>query len=158
VANRGPVAAPLHVLPTLWFRNTWAWEAGAPRPRLLAEASQPGWVCVRAEHPSLGTYRLYAEGAPALLFTENETNRRRLYGTENAGRFVKDAFHDHVVGHRVGAVNPALEGTKVAPHYQLTLGPGEEVTLRLRLVGRAEVGAPLGADLDRVVARRREEA
>ena len=158
VTNRGPEAAPLHLLPTLWFRNTWAWDADTPRPRLHTQAGQPGWVLVRAEHPTLGTYHLYGEGAPELLFTENETNRRRLFNTENAERFVKDAFHEYVVGRHVGAVNPAQEGTRTAAHYRLTLAPGEAATVRLRLTDRAPVGAPLGDEFEQVFARRRDEA
>ena len=159
VTNRGPEAAPLHLLPTLWFRNTWAWEADAPRPRLRAEAAQPGWVSVRAEHPTLGTYHLYGEGAPELLFTENETNRRRLFDTENAERFVKDAFHEYVVGHHVGAVNPAREGTKAAAHYRLTLAPGES---RPPFACASPTASPrvqpLGDEFEQVFARRRDEA
>ncbi len=156
--NRGPEAAPLHVLPTVWFRNTWAWETEAPRPRLRAGAIQPGWVSVRAEHATLGTYHLHGEGSPDLLFTENETNRRRLFDTENTERFVKDAFHEYVIGGRLGAVNPAREGTKVAAHYRLTLGPGEAVTLRLRLSDRELPGPPLGDEFEQIVAARRQEA
>jgi hypothetical protein len=158
VANRGPEAAPLHVLPTLWFRNTWAWEASAPRPHLRADAAQPGWVSVRAEHPTLGVYHLYGEGTPALLFTENETNRHRLFNAENPGRFVKDAFHDHVVRHHAGAVNPAREGTKTAAHYRLALAPGETTTLRLRLTDRESAGTSPGEEFEQVFARRRTEA
>ena len=156
--NRGPEPAPLHVLPTLWFRNTWAWDAQAPRPRLRAEAIQPGWASVRAEHPTLGTYHLYSEGAPDLLFTENETNRHRLFDTENTERFVKDAFHEYVVGQHAGAVNPGGEGTKVAAHYRITLGPGEAATVRLRLTDREPAGAPLGEEFEQVFAARRAEA
>jgi hypothetical protein len=156
--NRGPEAAPLHVLPTLWFRNTWAWQAGAPRPRLRAEAIQSGWVSVRAEHVTLGTYHLYSEEAPDLLFTENETNRRRLFEAENAERFVKDAFHEYVVGGRAAAVNPGREGTKAAAHYRFTLGPGEAATLRLRLTDREPPGAPLGEEFEELLATRRQEA
>src|SRR6516165_4721624 len=84
VTNRGPDAAPLHLLPTLWCRNTWAWETGAPRPRLSRSASPSGTACILVEHPDLGgLYRLYAESVPELLFTDNDTNRRRLYGVEN---------------------------------------------------------------------------
>jgi hypothetical protein len=156
--NRGPEPAPLHLLPTLWFRNTWAWEKEAPRPRMRAEAGPAGWVSVRAEHATLGTYRLHAEGSPDLLFTENETNLRRLFDTENTERFVKDAFHEHVVGGRAGAVNPAREGTKAAAHYRLALGPGEAVTLRLRLTEGERPGSPFGAEFEQAFAARRQDA
>src|SRR5437773_2715803 len=93
VTNRGPDPAPLHLLPTLWFRNTWAWEPAAPRPRLRPCASARGSACVRVEHPDLGgPFRLSVEGSPELLFTENDTNRRRLYAGENPTPYGKDAF------------------------------------------------------------------
>ena len=159
VANRGPEAAALHVLPTLWFRNTWAWEAGAARPRLSAGAGHGGLdLGAGASIATLGTYHLYGEGTPELLFTENETNRRRLFNAENVGPFVKDAFHAYVVHGQAGAVNPAREGTKAAAHYRLTLAPGETATLRLRLTDREAAGAPPGADFEAVFARRRAEA
>jgi hypothetical protein len=158
VVNRAPERAPLHVLPTLWFRNTWAWSAGAPRPRLAAEAGRPGWAAARAEHPTLGVYRLYAPGAPDLLFTENETNRQRLFNLENPGRFVKDAFHEHLVNRRSGAVNPAREGTKMAVHHPLTLGPGESAVIRLRLAAREPDGPPLAEQFEEMLTRRRREA
>jgi hypothetical protein len=157
VVNRGPQAAPLHVLPTLWFRNTWAWDANAPRPRLRAEGEAAGWASARAEHPTLGTYRLYGSGGPDLLFTENETNRRRLFNAENAGPFVKDAFHEYVVGRHAEAVNPAREGTKMAAHYRLAIAPGERAVLRLRLTGGDSTGGPAD-EFEPIVTRRREEA
>src|SRR5262249_18274701 len=118
VVNRGSEPAPLHVLPTLWCRNTWAWEPGASRPRLSGGAT--GTADISVDHPALGRpYRLYCEGAPALLFAENDTNLRRLYGVENPGPFVKDAFHEYVIHGEAGAVNPAREGTKAAAHYRV---------------------------------------
>jgi hypothetical protein len=123
VTNRGPEAAPLHVLPTLWFRNTWSWDPGAPRPRLRESDSRAGWQVIEAEHPSLGRRWLSAEGAADLLFTENDSNKQRLWGVPNPSIYVKDAFHDYVVGGRQDAVNPARVGTKAAAHYRLSLGP-----------------------------------
>jgi hypothetical protein len=156
--NRGPEPAPLHLLPTLWFRNTWAWDREAPRPRLRAETAAGGWVSVRADHATLGAYRLHAQGSPDLLFTENDTNRRRLFDVENAERFVKDAFHEHVVAGRAGAVNAAREGTKAAAHYRLALGPGEAIALRLRLTDGARSGPPFGEEFEQTFAARRQEA
>jgi hypothetical protein len=159
VVNRGPEPAPLHLLPTLWCRNTWAWEPGSPRPRLAAGAAWGDAACVLVAHPDLaGAYRLYAEGAPELLFTENETNRRRLYGVENATPFVKDAFHDYVVRGDAAAVNPAREGTKAAAHYRLHLGPGERAVVRLRLRDGEPETAPFGPRFDALVAERQREA
>jgi Glycosyl hydrolase family 63 C-terminal domain len=143
VANRGPDTAALHLLPTVWFRNTWSWgcprEGSLQRPamRLASPAS------VRLMHETLGDF-LFEVGPgpdgtpPSVLFTENETNLQRLYGTPNASPFVKDAFHERVVHGRVEAVNPANTGTKAAPWYVLTLRPGEEQVVRLRLVSAAE--------------------
>jgi hypothetical protein len=163
VTNHGPEAAPLHLLPTLWFRNTWAWgrtgEGYWPKPRLAADGDG-----VLAEHASLGRFRLHVEpgpgrAAPALLFTDNETNAARIFGASNPAPFVKDAFHDHVVGGRADAVNPAREGTKAAAHHRLVVPAGGSVTVRLRLVAERE--APrraFGADFDRIVAAREREA
>src|SRR5206468_2747179 len=134
-ANRGPEAAHLHLLPTLWFRNTWSWDPGAKRPRLAAEKA--GTVAtVVAEHPEMeGLHRLYCEGAPELYFTENESNQERLHGTGNPTPFVKDAFHERVIHGNRDAVNPAGEGTKAAAHYRLVLEPGATAVMRLRPSG-----------------------
>jgi len=163
VANRGPEAARLHVLPTLWFRNTWAWgragESYPPRPSL--RAAEDG---VAAEHDPLGRFRLEVGPAPdgtrpTLLFTENETNAARLFGAPNGAPFVKDAFHERVVHGRLDAVNAAASGTKAAAWYALDVPAGAEVALRLRLVAEDERrGAPLGAAFDEVVEARRAEA
>jgi Mannosylglycerate hydrolase MGH1-like glycoside hydrolase domain len=158
VTNRGPSPAPLDLLPTLWFRNTWSWEKPALRPRLRRGTACASWVSVRAEHPTLGNYCFYAPGPTEVLFTENVTNRRRLYDAENPEPFVKDAFHDFVVDGKVGAVNPAREGTKAAPHYRLLLQPGQPAALHLRLCEGDLQGAPLGEEFDRMFATRVAEA
>jgi hypothetical protein len=169
VSNRGPEPAPLHVLPTLWFRNSWSWDPGAARPRLFRD---PGALdpAVIAEHPDMeGAYRLACDGAPDLLFTENESNARRLWGSPNPSPYVKDAFHEHVVRGDRAAVNPAGEGTKAAAHYRLRVAPGESAVLRLRLTradagtaraGRAAAATParFGEAFDRVLDERRREA
>jgi hypothetical protein len=169
VANRGPEAAPLVVLPTLWFRNTWSWGRSGEGYWRGARMAARGAAEILAEHPTLGPYRLAVEPgpggvAPELVFTENETNAERLFATPNATPFVKDAFHAAIVEGRAGAVNPAREGTKAAAVHRLTLAPGAEVRLRLRLTAVAEVadGADPAVqpfvDFDAVVARRRAEA
>ena len=159
VTNRGPHPAPLHLLPTLWCRNTWAWEADAARPRLRLVPTPSGASCILVEHADLGgSYRLYADGAPEWLFTENETNHRRLYGVENASPFVKDAFHEAVVRGEMGAVNPAQHGTKAAPHYRLLLGPGESAVVRLRLLDGDLRGSPFGKRFETLFAERQQEA
>jgi hypothetical protein len=159
VTNRGPDPAPLHLLPTLWCRNTWSWEAGATRPRLRRAPEASGASCVLVEHPDLGgAYRLYADGAPELLFTENDTNHRRLYGVETNSPFVKDAFHEAVVRGASAAVNPAQEGTKAAGRYRMLLGPGERAVVRLRLTDGELRGSPFGTRFDALVAQRQLEA
>ena len=139
--NRGPDPAPLHLLPTLWFRNTWAWGDDLARPTLtvgrIARADAPPLVAIRAAHAVLGDYTLacapYDGAAPTLLFTENDTNVQRLFGAPNPTPYVKDAFHTYVVAGDAAAVNPAQTGTKAAAHYQLILAPGSEAAIHLRL-------------------------
>jgi hypothetical protein len=158
VTNRGPETAALHVLPTLWFRNTWSWgrsQEARPRISRLSPATDDAVV---AEHPALGRYRLSAEGADGLLFTENETNAARLFGAANPTPWVKDAFHEAVVHGRVDAVNPAGAGTKTAAVYRLTLARGESREIRLRLSEEPIAGAPFGREFDAVVRARLEEA
>jgi hypothetical protein len=164
--NRGPETAALHLLPTLWFRNTWSWDAGAKRPRLAVD-SNVGATAVVAEHPDMdGAWRLSYEGQPALLFTENESNARRLYGAENPAAYVKDAIHDYVIHGRREVVNPAREGTKVAAQYRMEIAPGASVSLRLRLSKQGEHGqarqSPAGAGafeaFDAIFESRRREA
>ena len=159
VANRGPDAATLHLLPTLWFRNTWACTRDGKRPALRREPDAHGGAAIVAAHEGLGrSYHLHCEGNPALLFTENETNARRLYGAENGHAFVKDAFHEAVVHGRTEAVNPAGEGTKAAAHYRLEVPPRGETVVRLRLRDGAPSGGAFGPAFDRTFHQRRREA
>jgi hypothetical protein len=129
VNNRGPEAARLRLLPTLWFRNTWSWGLDDRKPALRQVA--PG--IIEASHYELGTYRLACEGEPELLFTENESNTERLWGQPNASPYVKDAFHTCIVSGRPDAVNPAHTGTKAAALYVLDVPAGGQRTVRLRL-------------------------
>ncbi|HET8843864.1 MAG TPA: hypothetical protein VFN35_20540, partial [Ktedonobacteraceae bacterium] len=137
--NHGPEAATLHLLPTLWFRNTWAWGEDDRRPILTVtepEAGQEGKKpvsFVHAQHHELGDYWLACEGAPDLLFTENETNARRLWGVESRTRFVKDGIHEAVVNGAGDKVNPQRLGTKAAAHYSMVIEPGASQTFLLRL-------------------------
>jgi hypothetical protein len=159
VTNRGPEPATIHLLPTLWCRNTWAWHADAARPRLRPDPASTRPASILVEQPDLkGAYRLYCEGTPELLFTENETNHRRLYGAENGRPFVKDAFHEYVIHGDTAAINPAQEGTKAAARYRLRLGPGENAVVRLRLADGVLRGAPFGERFDALVAQRQHEA
>src|SRR5437868_4610337 len=128
--NRGPESAVLHLLPTLWFRNTWSWGKDLRRPSARMGTSVPGSVCVELEHWQYGKRWLLSAGHPELLFTENETNYQRLFGTKNRS-YVKDAFHNYLIQGDKGAVDPAHSGTKVAGHYLLELGAGESATLKL---------------------------
>ncbi len=140
--NRGPETARIHLLPTLWFRNTWTWD-GDPKPVLRAQGA-----AIRAEHPELDALTLACDGAPELLFTENETNAARLWGQPNPTPFVKDAFHERVVSGRREAVNPDRTGTKAAAHYVLDVPAGGASVVRLRLapvVGADSLGAPFEA-------------
>ncbi|HEX5531405.1 MAG TPA: glucosidase [Methylomirabilota bacterium] len=154
VTNRGPEAAECHLLPTLWFRNTWSWQAGSPRPRLAAGRAG----VIEADHESLGLRGLSVEGTPDLLFTENETNFERLYGGANATPYVKDGIDDYVVHGRREAVNPEREGTKAAAYYRLRVAPGETVSVRLRLGNSPPHGECLGQEFDSLFAQRRQEA
>jgi hypothetical protein len=156
VSNRGPDAAPIEVLPTLWFRNTWSWGRDDRRPSIGAQ----GEDTLLARHRELGEYALHCSGADELLFTENETNAERLYGTPSPTPFVKDAFHALVVDGRREAVNPARTGTKVAARYARTVGAGETITLELRLASVRDghlLEAPF-AGFDAVFEKRKEEA
>jgi hypothetical protein len=168
VSNRGPDPARLHLLPTLWFRNTWSWDRpdaqrdGRGAKPTLAAASLGG---IRATCPVLGSYRLLLDrgpdgSLPDLLFTENESNRRRLWGVPNDSPCVKDAFHERVIHRRTDAVNPDLRGTKAAAWYILDVPAGQSRAVRLRLLpDNADAGtSPFGRAFDLALADRAREA
>ncbi len=150
--NRGPEAARLQLLPTLWFRNTWSWKEGAPKPSLHAAEG-----AIHASHPELGEVTLFCDGAPELLFTENESNAQRLWGQPNATPWVKDAFHRYVISGDAEAVNPAKTGTKAAARYVLDVPAGGSAVVRLRLSAAAPV-EPFGESFDATVAARLADA
>jgi hypothetical protein len=150
--NRGPDAAALHVLPTLWFRNTWSWDDGAAKP-VLARRSDSS---VLASHAWLGERTLCCEGTPELLFTENESNARRLWGQSNSPPHAKDAFNEYFVAGNRSGVNPARTGTKAAAVYYSQVPVAGALTLRLRLAPRPP-GAPF-AGFDAAIANRLAEA
>jgi hypothetical protein len=152
--NRGPDAAPLHLLPTLWFRNEWSWGRGNPRPILEAVADEG--ALVRAEHATLGEYWLACSGQPDLLFTENETNVERLWGMRNDTPYVKDSIDEAVVHGRCEAVNPARRGTKVAAHYTSVIAPGASESILIRLSANRSPTPFAGAQ--DLIARRVSEA
>jgi hypothetical protein len=166
VANRGPESARIHVLPTLWFRNTWSWgrtgEGYWPKPK-MARSCRNG---VRAEHTTLGIFELRgdaSEGAePTLLFTDNETNYQRIFGVANHSPFVKDAFGEAIVRGRREAVNPDQTGTKTALHYFLDVPAGGTSVIRVRLAEIANPSIPaadwFGPTFEQQVQQRRAEA
>jgi hypothetical protein len=164
VANRGPETAALHLLPTLWFRNTWIWgcthEGCSLKPRIAQEKENR----LVLDHETLERF-FFELGpdpkgqTPPVLFTDNETNFARLFETENATPFVKDAFHEHVVHGRKEAINRKNYGTKVAPHYILELPPGASQTIRLRLYSAEEVPAKSDVtSFENIFALRQREA
>src|SRR5499425_2504328 len=133
VCNHGPEPATLHVLPTLWFRNIWTWWPGTPKPVLKQVTSSKDSQTVAASHNLIGERYLYCDGDVPLLFTENETNNQRIFGTRNASPYVKDGINNYVVNGKRDAVNPQNTGTKAAAHYQVNVGAGKTATIRLRL-------------------------
>jgi Mannosylglycerate hydrolase MGH1-like glycoside hydrolase domain len=159
ICNRGAEDATLHVLPTLWFRNTWAWSPEAPKPELRRMTTKKGAPMIAATHAELGERWLCVEGDVPLLFTENETNNKRIYGTENSSSYVKDGINDYVIHSRSDAVNPAGTGTKAAAHHVLNVKAGGTVVLRLRLMEAApNKSIDPFSDFDRVFAQRLQEA
>ena len=153
--NRGPEAAALRLLPTIWFRNTWSWGDDDLRPDLRQVAGG-----IELDHPSMGKRWLYCEGAPELLFTENETNRQRLFGVENPCPCVKDGIHDYIVNGQRDAVAPELMGTKAVAHYRVEIPAGESVTIRLRLTDIDFSGVAQAAfdGFDKMFATRKNES
>jgi hypothetical protein len=152
VHNRGPESAALHLLPTLWFRNTWSWGRNVPKPVLSHVEGQQ----IHAFHPDLGDFTLHYEGDAEPLFTENESNAARLWGQSNPSPYVKDAFHEFVIGGRRDAVNPALSGTKAAAHYRVDVPAGGSRVVRLRLT-QGSASQPF-ATFDTTLALRQREA
>jgi hypothetical protein len=154
VTNRGPENATIHLLPTIWFRNSWSWgNDDGPRPS-LREANGG----VELNHYALGRRVLDFEGGPELLFTENETNVERLYHTANPSPYVKDGINEYVVKGRSDAVNPAHAGTKAAARYVLTLAPGAARTVRLRFARADHRNREFGPYFDSLFAQRIREA
>ena len=156
--NRGDVAAPLRLLPTVWFRNTWSWGRDDQRPEL--QRPQGSRAAIAIDHQRTGPYTLHFDGAPELLFTENETNSQRLFGIDSASPFVKDAFNEYIVNGITTALNPAQRGTKAAGHYAALIGPGQSLTVRLRLTDGTIIDDVngVGGDFADVFSRRQREA
>ncbi len=168
VHNRGPEAAELHLLPTLWFRNQWSWPGGPDRPVLQQVAGAGEQSVVRAVESRLGERYFYCAGDAALLFTENETNTQRIFGVANRTPYVKDGINNCVVHGRTDAVNREQTGTKVAAHYRMTVPPGgQQVVVQLRLSdiapgafpkSNARPGTPFGKRFEETLQARRDEA
>ncbi|QDU60350.1 Mannosyl oligosaccharide glucosidase [Planctomycetes bacterium Pan216] len=154
--NRGPDPARIHVLPQLWFRNTWSWSDDGDIRRPHVKAGNGSWLEVH--HPQVGDYRLYYEGSPELLFCDNETNSQKLFGSGNSHGYFKDAFHEYVIDGRQEAVNPARTGTKATAYDTLSIAAGESQSIRLRL-SKSDAGVtnPF-ADFDTIYAQRRADA
>jgi hypothetical protein len=157
--NRGSEAKTLHLLPTLWFRNTWSWtDHQQEKPWLKISQSNSNLSTIEAYHPSLETRWLYCDGTPELLFTENETNNQRLFGVNNASPYVKDGINNYVVNGEKTGINPNRVGTKFAARYQLEIGAGETKTVRLRLSDAQNLIAPFGNEFDTIWQQRQREA
>jgi hypothetical protein len=163
ISNRGPEAAVIDVLPTLWFRNTWSWGRDDRRPtvkRHSGVAKDDRHQRMLAAHWQLGDYILYCEGCDELLFTENETNAERIFAQKSASPYVKDAFHEYVVDGKPETVNPRSTGTKAAARYHRTIAEGEsiQIHLRLALVIDHHVLEDPFADFEASLKQRKEEA
>lgn len=164
VANRGPEAAELHVLPTVWFRNTWIWGCRHEGCSLKPRMDKIGNAKLQADHESLGRFHVAfgdsPDGSlPSLLFTENETNSEQLFGVKQYTPYVKDAFHRFVIEGDTTSVNPLDAGTKAAAHYHLSIPSNDEVVLTARLYHQKEQPAAVfGPAFDEVFSRRHQEA
>jgi hypothetical protein len=165
--NRGPESADLYILPTLWFRNTWSWgweHDEIPRPTLketsFEDAPRTKWM--EADHATLGRYLLASEDAESLIFTGNETNNQRLFGSSNSTPYVKDAFHTYVIDGKKDVVNPDPFGTKAAAAYHRTIPADGSASVRVRLMKAMQVGSsPIGdpfESFDKILAKRQSEA
>ena len=157
LTNRGPESAPLHVLPTVWFRNTWVWGGTQEGSSLKPRMSLLDDHLLTAQHETLRAFRFAIDTLAPWLFTENETNNERIFGSPNLSPYVKDAFHEAVVHGRQETVNPQQSGTKAAPHYALEIPSGGEVTLRFRLATAPGMPAKPFDDFEEVFAARRAE-
>ena len=156
--NRGPEAAQLNLLPTIWFRNTWTWvnQNGHARPDMHGDIH--GQI-IELDDPELGRRWLYCDGAPELLFTENETNTQRLFNAPNSSPYVKDGINDYIVKGTKEAVNPAQVGTKGAANYHVMIGRGETATVRLRFTNKSQrTNAEAFVDFDKIYTERIREA
>ncbi|MEP0751370.1 glucosidase [Trichocoleus sp. Lan] len=162
--NRGTEEKTLHLLPTLWFRNTWSWNNSEDKPKIKKLKSDENLSILEATEATLGERWLYCEGnqgaetPPLLLFTENETNQERLFGVNNPSPYVKDGINNYIVSGQKDAVNPNQTGTKFAANYRLRIAAGETKVIRLRLTDSPDFAEPFGADFDTAFQNRKQEA
>ncbi|MGB8980637.1 MAG: hypothetical protein WCC12_02070, partial [Anaerolineales bacterium] len=157
--NRGPETKPLHLLPTLWFRNTWSWVyPNQAKPSLKVSQANAQFSVIEATHQELGQRWLYCEAPQQLLFTENETNQQRFSWGPNPTPYVKDGINDYIVAGSHGSVNPNQTGTKTAAYYPMDIEAGETKVVRLRLCDQGNVTAPFGTDFETIMQTRRQEA
>src|SRR5262249_50100588 len=159
VSNRGPEPAEIHVLPTLWFRNTWSWGRKEDKPELKILAAGADARAVAARHRLLGERFLYCEGTVDLLFTENETNTQRAFNQPNQQPYCKDGIIQYVVRGNKNTVNPELHGTKASAHYRLEVPANGKQAIRLRLTDQApdRLKAPFGQAFATAFKARRAE-
>jgi hypothetical protein len=155
--NRGEEEKPLHILPTLWFRNTWSWYKDVVKPQLKIYEQNNNYSIIEADHPNLDKRWLYCDRPDGLLFTENETNAELLFGQPNASPYVKDGINNYVVNGNKDAVNPDRTGTKFAPHYKLSIPAGSSQTIKLRLCNSESLSEPF-PDFDDIFTQRQLEA
>ncbi|MEN8446672.1 MAG: glucosidase, partial [Cyanobacteria bacterium J06555_13] len=168
ITNRGPEVAAFHLLPTLWFRNTWSWDEQASKPSICLHDTSTDDVCIlKSEHADLEDYWLYADTVvedaaqtqkAIALFTENETNKKHLFGVDNNSPYVKDAFHRYLIDSETTAINPEKNGTKSTVHYHLNIAAGETHQIRLRLTSSPSLQAPFGDTSWQTLTTRKEEA
>jgi len=154
IVNRGDEAAILHLLPTLWFRNTWSWSPNSKKPLLTLDKDK----LIKTSHPELGDQWLYCDAPDSILFTENESNKEKLFNTKNDSPYVKDGIDEYVVHLRHEAVNPENKGTKSAVYYKLILAAGETKVVKLRLSRAENLSEPFGKEFDETFIQRKKEA
>ena len=159
VYNRGPETAGVNVLPTLWFRNVWSWGEAIPKPDLQQVEGTESYIVLKVDHSELSDYNLFCEGKPVLLFTDNETNTERIFGTPNQLPFVKDGINNFIVNGNIEAVNSNNNGTKAAANYSVTIEPGNSAVVRLRLTKNQPYSFdPFGDGFENVFVSRKQDA
>jgi hypothetical protein len=158
IFNRGPVESELYILPTLWFKNDWSWFKNITKPEIKQIKEKNNIFVIEALHPELEEMYFYCESPKELLFTENETNSKRIDGVNNTSAYVKDGINDYIVNGEKNAINPELTGTKFSPSYMLKLESGESKELRFRLCKSKNLSAPLGKQFDKIFLNRKADA